>query len=72
MIFILPPNKGELTKRISGRGREKTDVAKKRLAKADAEIDDGRKFYQYLVVNDDLEKTVNQVMQIIEQNTGGN
>jgi guanylate kinase len=72
LIFILPPNKGELTRRISDRGREKADVAKKRLAKADAEIEDGRKFYQYLVVNNDLEETVNEVVNIIQQNTGGN
>ncbi len=72
LIFILPPNKAELTKRISGRGREKADIAGKRLSKADAEIEDGRKFYQYLVVNNDLEKTVNEVVQIILQSTGGN
>jgi len=72
LIFILPPNKTELTKRISGRGREKADVAKKRLAKADAEIEDGQKFYQYLVVNNDLEKTVNEVLRIIQRCTGGN
>ena len=72
LIFILPPNKDELTKRISDRGREKTDIVKRRLEKADAEIEAGRKYYQFLVVNDDLEKTVTDVLQIIQQNIGGN
>jgi guanylate kinase len=72
LIFILPPNKRELTRRISGRGRDTMQAAESRLGKADMEIENGRKLYQYLVVNDDLEKTANQVFQIIQRNTGGN
>lgn len=71
MIFIMPPTKKELAKRINGRGRDEVEAAEKRLNAADSEIAVGRKYYQHTVVNDDLQKAVNDVVSIIRQNTGG-
>lgn len=71
MIFIMPPAKKELAKRLSGRGRDKVETAERRLNIADSEIAIGRKYYQYMVVNDDLQKAINDVVNIIQQNTGG-
>ncbi len=71
MIFIAPPEKKELAKRINGRGRDKLEAAEKRLNIADSEMAVGRKYYQYMVVNDDLQKAINDVVNIIQQNTGG-
>jgi len=71
MIFIMPPAKKELANRLNGRGRDKVETTEKRLNIADSEIDVGRKYYQYMVVNDDLQKAINDVMNIIQQNTGG-
>jgi guanylate kinase len=70
LIFILPPDKQELAKRISGRGRDEAKEAEKRLNFAGTETLEAKKFYEYMVVNDDLEKAVKQVIKIIEQNTG--
>ena len=71
MIFIMPPVKKELARRISGRGRDKIEAAERRLNIADSEIGIGRKYYPYMVVNDDLQKAINDVVNIIQQNTGG-
>mgnify|MGYP001157804030 CR=1 FL=1 len=71
MIFIMPPAKKELANRLSGRGRDKVETAERRLNIADSEIAIGRKYYQYMVVNDDLQKAINDVVNIIQQNTGG-
>jgi len=71
MIFIMPPAKKELANRLSGRGRDKVETAEKRLNIADSEITIGRKYYPYMVVNDDLQKAINDVVNIIQQNTGG-
>ncbi len=71
MIFIVPPVKKELARRISGRGRDKIEAAEIRLNIADSEIAVGRKYYRYVVVNDDLQKAINDVVSIIQQNTGG-
>ena len=71
MIFIMPPTKKELAKRINGRGRDEVEAAEKRLNAADSEIAVGRKYYQHTIVNDDLQKAINDVVSIIRQNTGG-
>jgi len=70
LIFILPPDKQELAKRIGGRGRDEAKEAQKRLNFADRETEEAKKFYEYMVVNDNLEKAVKQVIKIIEQNNG--
>ncbi len=66
MIFILPPNNSELVKRISGRKRDTADIVKKRLDGAMAEIKAAENCYEYKIVNDDLEHTVNEVIHVIE------
>lgn len=66
-VFVLPPNAESLKARLQGRGTEAEEQMKKRLAKADGEIavarDSGA--YDYFVVNDVLESTVEQVKSII-------
>jgi guanylate kinase len=66
MIFILPPRLEELLKRIDARRRGEDDAARqKRLAKAEAEIAVGKENYKYFVVNDVLDKAVQDVIDII-------
>jgi guanylate kinase len=67
LIFIMPPNLDELVRRISGRARDSAEVAKKRLEAAQREIAEAKEFYKYMVVNDDLEKAINEVINIIEK-----
>lgn len=66
LIFIMPPATGELEKRLRGRARDSAEVAKKRLEAAQREIAEASEFYRYTVVNDDLEKAINEVINIIE------
>lgn len=64
-IFILPPCDKELEERLSGRGTEKKEVIEKRLAVAKNEIKEGQ-IYKYHVVNDDLDKAIDEVTSIIK------
>lgn len=66
LIFIMPPNLDELVKRLSGRARDSAEVTKKRLEAAQREIAEAKEFYEHTVVNDDLEKAINEVINIIE------
>jgi guanylate kinase len=66
LVFIVPPEGDELEKRLNGRARDSADAAKKRLEAAQREIDEAKEFYEYTVVNDDLEKAINEVINIIE------
>lgn len=64
MLFIMPPSAEELEKRLTGRGTEKEDVIKQRLLRANEEAI-GIEHYDYIVVNDDLEESVERVHNII-------
>ena len=70
-IFILPPAHKDLKERLSFRGREDTETAEKRLNKANSEIAIAKQCYEHMVINDNLQQAVNEVIQIIQQNTGG-
>jgi guanylate kinase len=62
-VFILPPSKGELEKRLRGRGAESKEEIDKRLAKALDEIKE-IVWYDYLVFNDNLETAVDTLRSI--------
>jgi guanylate kinase len=66
LIFIMPPESGELEKRLNGRARDSAEVAKKRLEAAQREIAEANEFYGYTVVNDNLEKAIHEIINIIE------
>lgn len=70
-ILIVPPSDAELTRRLTGRGTEDGETARKRLAKANEEIRTARDsgVYTYEVVNDRLDQAVDQVLAIITQET---
>lgn len=55
--FLLPPSWGELTARLRGRGTEPEAVIERRLATGREELAVAHTF-DYLVVNDDLERAV--------------
>lgn len=65
MIFILPPSMEELKARIMGRGSETEETMAARLGEAQHEIDQSDR-YDYRVVNGDLQRAVEDVRQIIE------
>ncbi|WP_428567414.1 MAG: guanylate kinase [Solidesulfovibrio sp. DCME] len=53
-VFVLPPSRAELSRRLSGRGTDSPEVVAGRLAAAPKEIADAPLF-DYWVENDDLE-----------------
>lgn len=65
LIFITPPSIGELANRLRGRGTETEEVIVKRLAKAATEAE-GIEAYDYILINDDLEKAVEQLNSLIQ------
>lgn len=70
-VFILPPTRETLEARLKGRKTESAAQLKKRLAEADGEIAIARDSgcYQYFVVNDDLDESVQEIMDIIRKET---
>ena len=63
-IFILPPSMKELSRRLHKRGTEEEEVIQRRLALARSEMEHAED-YDYIVVNDDLKKAVEDVQRII-------
>ncbi len=63
-IFILPPNKKELKRRLERRARDNKNEIKKRLSLAVKEISHYGE-YKYVIVNDNIIKTVNNIVKII-------
>jgi len=72
-ILILPPSEQDLEKRLRGRRSEDEDSLARRLAKAKWEIETAQRsgVYKYQVVNDDLEKAIARVVEIVNQESGG-
>ena len=63
-IFILPPLFPELRKRLEKRGQDSESIIQKRLGVAREEIKRYREF-DYLVVNDELSKAVEELKSVI-------
>jgi guanylate kinase len=64
-IFILPPSKAALRRRLKRRGTESKEQLKVRFQNARREMKLFRKF-EYTVINDDLNTAVRQVLSIID------
>ena len=64
-IFLLPPSKEELEKRIRNRGTEKEEAIDKRLSRADYEIASSDEF-DFVLTNHDVDETVKEVFKIIK------
>lgn len=63
-VFILPPSLEELERRLRSRASEDEPTVQRRLAKAKLEISNYSMF-DYLVVNDDLEKAFERMKSIL-------
>ena len=55
LVFILPPSRGELKRRLAGRGTETGEIVARRLAVAGRELSQAHWFNSW-IINDDLEK----------------
>ena len=64
-IFLLPPDKKELERRIRNRGTEKEEAIKQRLLRANYEISLSNQF-DFALVNHDVDKTAKRIIKFIE------
>lgn len=64
-IFLLPPSRDDLYKRLSSRGTDSPEMIEKRMSIADFELAHADS-YKYQVVNDDLDKAVSEINEIID------
>lgn len=65
-IFVAPPSAAELKKRLEGRGTETQEVIAGRMKRAQEEAD-LMDFYDYLLINDDLEESTRELHGLIVQ-----
>ena len=66
LIFVLPPSRAEQERRLRGRGDDDHKVAE-RLAKAEHEEPIGMDLADYVVVNDDLAATIDEMLAIVHR-----
>lgn len=64
MIFIVPPSKEDLYKRLRSRGTESEEIIEQRVNKANREFKKA-KYYDYIVVNDDVYNAADRILAII-------
>ena len=65
LIFIAPPSLEELERRLRGRATDTEQAIEGRLIRARQEFQEAD-FYDYLIVNDDVEKAAAKLTAIIE------
>jgi guanylate kinase len=64
LIYLLPPSLDVLESRLKGRGTDTESVLRMRLEKAANEIKEST-WYDYIIINDDLENAVAKVQAVI-------
>ena len=62
-VFILPPSRAELERRLRGRGTDTEEAVVRRLGNARAELEAAEEF-DYLVVNDDLDRAAAELRAV--------
>ncbi|HNS87653.1 MAG TPA: guanylate kinase, partial [Parvularculaceae bacterium] len=63
-VFILPPSRAELERRLRARNQDPEDVVLKRMAKADAEISHWAE-YDYVIINYALDESEHMLRSIL-------
>ena len=66
LIFIAPPSMEELERRLRSRGDTPEDQMEARIQRARWEIDQSPR-YDHVVVNDDLDRCVREILDIIAE-----
>jgi guanylate kinase len=64
-IFILPPSTAALENRLKTRAQDSDEVVAQRMSKAAEEISHWRE-YDYVVVNDDIDKCLSEIKAILK------
>jgi len=64
-IFLLPPDKEELERRIRKRGTEKEEAIQKRLSRANYEISESNQF-DFALTNHEVDETAGRIIKLIK------
>ncbi|MCX7944491.1 MAG: guanylate kinase [Deltaproteobacteria bacterium] len=67
LIFILPPSLQDLIKRLNLRGRESAEEIERRIKNGKEELRDALN-YDYIVINDDIERAIQDIIAIVRVN----
>jgi guanylate kinase len=65
LVFILPPSMEELERRLRGRGTDKDETIHRRLLAARTEIEKGLENYDYLIINDELDRAYEELKSVV-------
>ncbi len=64
-LFILPPSREELERRLRSRGQDADEEIARRLSRARDEIVASERFYDFCVVNDDVDRAGKEAQAIV-------
>ncbi len=65
LVFVLPPSLRELERRLRSRGTDRVDTIRRRMLTARAEIEQGLAAYDYVVVNDEVDRALKELKAIL-------
>ncbi len=65
LVFILPPSTAELERRLRDRRTDSDDIIRKRLLAARAEMERGVGSYDFVIVNDDIERAYVDLRSVV-------
>ena len=65
LLFILPPSRDELERRLRGRADTSEEAIARRLAVADEQIAEARQGWDWLVTNDDVTSVMARIDRIL-------
>ena len=65
VVLVEPPSREELERRLRGRG-DSDEHVQRRLELADVEVEGGRRLADAVVVNDDLDRAVEELAGILD------
>ncbi|MBI2027781.1 MAG: guanylate kinase [Deltaproteobacteria bacterium] len=65
-IFVMPPSEEELARRLKKRGTESKEAFAQRMQWSTSEITKSKDF-DYVVINDNLKKAMNEIKSLIEK-----
>lgn len=69
-VFIAPPTFQQLAERLEGRGTDSTSQRELRLFNAQKEMAEAEN-YDYIIINDDLNRAVEEIIMIVRKEEGG-
>ena len=67
LVFIMPPSREELERRLRGRGDTPEEQIRLRMDRADWEMDQ-RSWYDHVVVNDDPDRCAREILSFLDEN----